>query len=118
MCCSCWQIRFLIKMIYFLRHGGNIDLTEPPCEAAACLPEARMALRDPSERTRSCGDRGGVGSDAGDAHFRRGGVGGVGGGEITPSVQLPPTSDTRGERESGRRLANLTLRRFHRMDSV
>ncbi|TWW65519.1 hypothetical protein D4764_21G0004190 [Takifugu flavidus] len=51
---SCWQIRFLIKIIYFLRHGGNINLTEPPCEAAACLPQAQMALHDPSERARSC----------------------------------------------------------------
>lgn len=49
LCCGCRRIRFLLKTIYFLRHGGNINLTEALCEAAACFPEAQMALRGPLE---------------------------------------------------------------------
>lgn len=48
LCCGCWRIRFLPKTIYFLRRSGNINLTEPLGEAAAaaaCFPEAPMALR-------------------------------------------------------------------------
>lgn len=95
LCCSCWQIRFLIKIIYFLRHGGNINLTEPPCEAAACLPQAQMALREPSERTRSCRIEEvwaamlvmlTLGEEEEEEEE----------GKITPSVQLLLTSDTHG----------------------
>lgn len=97
LCCSCWQIRFLIKIIYFLRHGGNINLTELPCEAAACLPQAQMALHDPSERTRSCRIEEvwaamlvmlTLGEEEEEEEE----------GKITPSVQLLLTSDTHGDR--------------------
>lgn len=107
LCCSCWQIRFLIKIIYFLRHGGNINLTEPPCEAAACLPQAQMALHDPSERTRSCRIEEvwaamlvmlTLGEEEEEEE-----------GKITPSVQLLLTSDTHGAPEPNRQLAEPTF---------